>query len=138
MAAEIEANLTRSRTSRSAPRRGHRRGPCDGFFGGLGDLLVTTAMGDWTAADEAHIAYGLSSWHPTAGTRVAGAVSGQRRVAAVSATPADGWSTTTTLCRPWSGPSRLRSAPRASSESSPWPTSSPFPATWPSRRCAPT
>ena len=49
------------------------------FYGGLGDLLVTTAMGDWTAADEAHIAYGLSSWHPTAGTRAAGVVSRQRR-----------------------------------------------------------
>ena len=36
-------------------------------------------MGDWTAADEAHIAYGLSSWHPTAGTRAAGQVSRQRR-----------------------------------------------------------
>lgn len=49
------------------------------FFGGLGDLLATAAMGDWTAADEAHIAYGLSSWHPTAGTRAASKVSRQRR-----------------------------------------------------------
>jgi hypothetical protein len=49
------------------------------FFGGLSDLLVTAAMGDWASADEAHIAYGLSSWHPTAGTRVAGAVSRERR-----------------------------------------------------------
>lgn len=53
--------------------------PAMAFFGGLGDLLVTTAMDDWTAADEVHIAYGLSSWHPTAGTLVAGAVSRQRR-----------------------------------------------------------
>jgi hypothetical protein len=49
------------------------------FYGGLGDLLATAAMGDWTAADEAHIAYGLSSWHPTAGTRAAGQVSRSRR-----------------------------------------------------------
>jgi hypothetical protein len=49
------------------------------FYGGLGDLLTTAAMGDWTAAGEAHIAYGLSSWHPTAGTRAAGVVSRQRR-----------------------------------------------------------
>nr|WP_239542422.1 saccharopine dehydrogenase [Micromonospora terminaliae] len=49
------------------------------FFGGLGDLLVTTAMGDWTAADEAHVAYGLSSWHPTAGTLASGTVSRDRR-----------------------------------------------------------
>jgi hypothetical protein len=49
------------------------------FYGGLGDLLVTAAMGDWTTADEAHIAYALSSWHPTAGSRAAGAVSRERR-----------------------------------------------------------
>ncbi|KES06022.1 saccharopine dehydrogenase [Streptomyces toyocaensis] len=53
--------------------------PAMAFYGGLGDLLVTTAMGDWTAADEAHIAYGLSGWHPTPGTRAAGAVSRERR-----------------------------------------------------------
>lgn len=53
--------------------------PAMAFFGGLGDLLTTAAMRDWTAADEAHIAYGLSSWHPTAGTRAATAVSRQLR-----------------------------------------------------------
>ncbi|GGQ19767.1 hypothetical protein GCM10010279_29500 [Streptomyces mutabilis] len=36
-------------------------------------------MGDWTSADEAHIAYALSNWHPTAGTRLSGAVSRERR-----------------------------------------------------------
>jgi hypothetical protein len=36
-------------------------------------------MGDWPAADEVHVAYGLSSWRPTAGTRAAGEVSRQRR-----------------------------------------------------------
>lgn len=53
--------------------------PAMAFYGGLGDLLVTTAMGDWTAADEAHVAYGLSSWHPTAGTLASGVVSRERR-----------------------------------------------------------
>lgn len=53
--------------------------PAMAFYGGLGDLLVTAAMGDWTAADEALIAYGLSGWHPTAGTRLAGQVSHRRR-----------------------------------------------------------
>jgi len=53
--------------------------PAMAFFGGLGDLLATAAMGDWTAADEAHIAYALSSWHPTTGTRLSGAVSRERR-----------------------------------------------------------
>jgi hypothetical protein len=40
---------------------------------------VTAALGDWTAADEVHVAYGLSSWHPTEGTRAAGRVSHERR-----------------------------------------------------------
>ncbi|WP_086733918.1 saccharopine dehydrogenase family protein [Streptomyces glaucescens] len=53
--------------------------PAMAFYGGLGDLLVTAAAGDWTEADEAHIAYALSGWHPTAGTRASGAVSRQRR-----------------------------------------------------------
>lgn len=43
--------------------------PAMAFYGGLGDLLVTAAMGDWTTADEAHIAFGMDSWHPTQGTR---------------------------------------------------------------------
>jgi hypothetical protein len=36
-------------------------------------------MGERTAADEVHVAYGLSSWHPTGGTLAAGVVSSQRR-----------------------------------------------------------
>jgi saccharopine dehydrogenase-like NADP-dependent oxidoreductase len=53
--------------------------PAMAFFGGLGDLLATTAMADWTSADEIHVAYGLSGWHPTAGTRLAGQASRERR-----------------------------------------------------------
>ncbi|WP_260867670.1 saccharopine dehydrogenase [Streptomyces sp. SAJ15] len=83
VAAEIEANLdTFAHFADRARATGAVVVPAMAFFGGLGglgDLLVTTAMGDWTAADEAHIAYGLSSWHPTAGTLAAGAVSGRRR-----------------------------------------------------------
>jgi NAD(P)-dependent dehydrogenase (short-subunit alcohol dehydrogenase family) len=80
VAAEIEANLdTFAHFAERARAAGTVVVPAMAFFGGLGDLLVTTAMGDWTAADEAHIAYGLSSWHPTGGTLAAGAVSGQRR-----------------------------------------------------------
>ena len=76
VAAEIEANLdTFAHFADRARAAGTVVVPAMAFYGGLGDLLVTTAMGDWTAADEAHIAYGLSSWHPTAGTRAAGAVS---------------------------------------------------------------
>lgn len=80
VAAEIEANLD---TFTHFADRAHAAGvvivPAMAFYGGLGDLLATAAMGDWTAADEANIAYGLSSWHPTPGTRTAGAVSGERR-----------------------------------------------------------
>jgi Saccharopine dehydrogenase NADP binding domain len=80
VAAEIEANADtfahftdRARAARAVIV------PAMAFFGGLGDLLATAAMGDWTAADEAHIAYGLSSWQPTDGTRASGKVSRQRR-----------------------------------------------------------
>ncbi|WP_433515261.1 saccharopine dehydrogenase family protein [Nonomuraea sp. CA-143628] len=80
VAAEIEANVdTFARFAERAREAGAVVVPAMAFYGGLGDLLVTTAMGDWTAADEVHVAYGLSSWHPTAGTLAAGAVSGQRR-----------------------------------------------------------
>ncbi|GJF24923.1 saccharopine dehydrogenase family protein [Streptomyces sp. HO565] len=80
VAAEIEANLdTFTGFTDRARAAGVSVVPAMAFYGGFGDLLITAAMGDWTAADEAHIAYGLSGWHPTAGTRAAGAVSRQRR-----------------------------------------------------------
>jgi len=53
--------------------------PAMAFYGGLGDLLATAAMHDWTAADELSIAYALSSWQPTRGTRATIAVSTERR-----------------------------------------------------------
>ena len=46
--------------------------PAMGFYGGLSDLLVTSAMGDWTQADEVRIGIALDSWKPTEGTRVTG------------------------------------------------------------------
>ncbi|MGW3958383.1 saccharopine dehydrogenase NADP-binding domain-containing protein [Amycolatopsis sp. NPDC005003] len=74
VAAEIEANLdTLALTADTAVV------PAMAFFGGLADLLATVAMGDWTAADEVHVAYGLSGWRPTAGTLAAGQVSRERR-----------------------------------------------------------
>ncbi|WNI20553.1 saccharopine dehydrogenase NADP-binding domain-containing protein [Streptomyces sp. ITFR-16] len=54
--------------------------PALGFFGGLPDLLATAAMGDWAAADDIAIAFALSSWHPTEGTRKAGVRSAGKRV----------------------------------------------------------
>src|SRR4051794_39253210 len=80
VAAELEANLdTFAHYRERAQKAGAVIIPAMAFFGGLGDLLVTAAMGDWPEADQAHIAYALSSWHPTAGTRLSGAVSRERR-----------------------------------------------------------
>jgi hypothetical protein len=76
VAAEIEANLD---TFTQFADTDGLVVPAMAFYGGLGDLLATTAMGDWTTADEVHVAYGLSSWHPTAGTLAAGRVSRERR-----------------------------------------------------------
>ncbi|MGW7104283.1 saccharopine dehydrogenase family protein [Streptomyces sp. NPDC054838] len=80
VAAEIEANVSTFADHAEAAREaGTPVVPAMAFYGGLGDLLVTAAMGEWSAADEVHVAYGLSSWHPTPGTREAGQVSHQRR-----------------------------------------------------------
>ena len=49
------------------------------FYGGLGDLLATAAMGDWPQADEITLAYYLSSWKPTLGTRATIKVAEKRR-----------------------------------------------------------
>jgi saccharopine dehydrogenase-like NADP-dependent oxidoreductase len=80
VAAEIEANAAMFADHADAAQQAQVSVlPAMAFFGGLGDLLVTAAMREWTAADEAHVAYGLSSWHPTPGTRTAGQVSHERR-----------------------------------------------------------
>ncbi|MFI6098241.1 saccharopine dehydrogenase [Lentzea sp. NPDC051213] len=74
VAAEIEANADTFARGATIPVV-----PAMAFFGGLADLMVTAAMGDWTSADEAHIAYGLSGWQPSPGTLTAGAISRERR-----------------------------------------------------------
>jgi Saccharopine dehydrogenase NADP binding domain len=80
VAAEIEANLATFADYAEAAREARTPVvPAMAFYGGLGDLLVTAAMGEWTSAEVAHVAYGLSSWHPTPGTRAAGEVSHERR-----------------------------------------------------------
>jgi short subunit dehydrogenase-like uncharacterized protein len=80
VAAEIEANAdTFEHFSGRARDAGVVIVPAMAFYGGLGDLLATAAIGDWPSADEICIAYGLDRWRPTAGTRVAGQVSRQRR-----------------------------------------------------------
>jgi len=47
--------------------------PVAAFYGGLGDLLTSAAIGDWASADEATIAIALDRWWPTQGTRRTGA-----------------------------------------------------------------
>lgn len=82
VAAEIEANVdTFAQFAERARAAGVAVVPAMAFYGGLGDLLATAAISDdgWTSVDEVHVAYGLSSWHPTAGTQAAGVVSKQRR-----------------------------------------------------------
>src|SRR3954453_7189963 len=80
VAAEIEANLDTFELFSEPPRdAGIVIVPGMAFYGGLGAFVAPAAMGDWPAADEVSIAYGLSSWQPTWGTRAAGRVSKQRR-----------------------------------------------------------
>ena len=80
VAAEIEANLdTFQHYHEKARERGVTIVPAMAFYGGLGDLLATAAMGDWEKADEICVAYGLSGWVPTRGTVLAGRVSRERR-----------------------------------------------------------
>jgi hypothetical protein len=54
--------------------------PSVGFYGALGDLLATAAMGDWASVDEVTVAVALDSWKPTRGTRLAGARRAGRRL----------------------------------------------------------
>lgn len=42
------------------------------FYGGLADLLATTAIGGESEAEAIDVAVALDSWHPTAGTRLTG------------------------------------------------------------------
>ncbi|WP_269858996.1 saccharopine dehydrogenase family protein [Streptomyces sp. RPT161] len=80
VAAEVEAVVdTFTHFTDRARTVGTAIVPAMAFFGGLGDLLATAALGDWSSADEVFIAYALSSWHPTAGSRATSQVSRQRR-----------------------------------------------------------
>lgn len=46
--------------------------PAAGFYGALGDLLATAALGDWKSATEIRTAVALDRWWPTRGTRRTG------------------------------------------------------------------
>jgi hypothetical protein len=73
----VEAAIDRH--GERATRAGVPIVPAAAFFGGLGDLLATAAMGDWPAADEIVLAWALSSWRPTPGTRSTIAAADKRR-----------------------------------------------------------
>lgn len=79
VAAEVEAVADTFDYADRARDAGITVIPAMAFYGGLGDLLATAAMGESAAADEIHIAYALSSWRPTEGTRASGRVSKRRR-----------------------------------------------------------
>jgi short subunit dehydrogenase-like uncharacterized protein len=57
--------------------------PAMGFYGGLGDLLATAALGSWDLADEIRIGIALDTWHPTQGTRKTGKRNTARRMVVV-------------------------------------------------------
>lgn len=55
--------------------------PAAAFFGALGDILGTAALGSWDRADSISIAYALDEWTPTVGTRRAiQQMNGRRRI----------------------------------------------------------
>jgi short subunit dehydrogenase-like uncharacterized protein len=73
--------------------------PAMAFYGGLADLLATTAMAGWETVDEITVALGLDRWWPTEGTRNTGrrntatrlVVNGGRLVPVPSPAPLHDW-----------------------------------------------
>ncbi|GCD93700.1 saccharopine dehydrogenase family protein [Embleya hyalina] len=54
--------------------------PSFAFYGALGDLLATAALGGRSEADEITIAFGLDSWLPTEGSRLTGRTNAGRHL----------------------------------------------------------
>jgi hypothetical protein len=54
--------------------------PAFGFFGALGDLLVSAALNGSDSADHVELAFALDRWKPTKGTRLAGERRAGRRL----------------------------------------------------------
>jgi short subunit dehydrogenase-like uncharacterized protein len=79
-AEQASAQAIFERYSTAAEEAGVAVIPAMGFYGGLGDLLATTAMGGWTHADEVRIGIALDSWRPTEGTRATGRRNTARRL----------------------------------------------------------
>jgi len=79
-AEQASAAATYERFDKSARDAGLIVIPAMGFYGGLADLLATTAVGEWAAADEIRIGIALDSWRPTLGTRKTGQRNKARRL----------------------------------------------------------
>jgi len=78
-----EAEIAAAAFERYADRARHAGiviAPAMAFYGALGDLLATAAMGDWSRADGICVAYALDSWKPTPGTRFTAQRRGGRRL----------------------------------------------------------
>lgn len=71
-AEQASALSSLERYDEEARSRGVVMLPAAGFYGGLGDVLATAALGDWPSADEIRISIALDSWWPTQGTRKTG------------------------------------------------------------------
>jgi NAD(P)-dependent dehydrogenase (short-subunit alcohol dehydrogenase family) len=71
-AEQASALSTFDRYDEAARSRGIVVIPAAGFYRGLGDLLATAALADWTSADEVTISIALDRWWPTEGTRKTG------------------------------------------------------------------
>lgn len=78
-AEQASAAATLDTFDRAAREAGVVMLPAMGFYGGLGDLLATTALGDWVDA-EIDILIALDSWQPTEGTRATGRRNTARRL----------------------------------------------------------
>jgi NAD(P)-dependent dehydrogenase (short-subunit alcohol dehydrogenase family) len=71
-AEQPSAQATFERFHAAARKRGVVVLPAMGFYGGLADLLVTAAAGEWDSVDDVRVVVALDSWQPTLGTRITG------------------------------------------------------------------
>jgi hypothetical protein len=68
-AEQLSIAKTLERFDEPARKAGVAVVPSMAYFGGLGDLLATVAMGDWDRSDSIDVMIGFDRWHPTPGTR---------------------------------------------------------------------
>jgi short subunit dehydrogenase-like uncharacterized protein len=79
-AEQASAQATFAQFDGAARARGVLVIPAMGFFGGLGDLLVTAVAADWEKVDDVRVVVALDSWLPTLGTRRTGDRNTARRL----------------------------------------------------------